>query len=349
MPELPVKFGPGAGKYATGAIILILVTVALAAIRSSRRYLGEHGVEESTDDAYVRGNFTVLNTNVAAIVKDVKVSGFQEVHKGDPLLNLEDEYFRAQVDQARALVDAAKTALQNNRSRRELQQARLKRALVEVDQAKARISAVHAASDVKTVIPDQTFVAEEQNKLSDLEEARTALSAYQIAVETGRRILTMLEVDEAQLVAELMTKKLELTIAQANLSYTKLTAPGNGRIAELHVRSGQVVSPGTHVMTFLGNMRWVDANYRGTQISNLRIGNPAEIRIDAYPGHVIRGTVQEIAQPSESHCALLSSDLASCNYPNVQRVPVKIMLEDSDVTRNLRPGLSVSATVHTRR
>ena len=101
-------------------------------------------------------------------------------------------------------------------------------------------------------------------------------------------------------------------------------------------------------MTFLGNMRWVDANYRPTQIINLRIGDPAEIRLDGYPGHVIRGTVQEIASTSESQCALLSSDVASCNYPKVHRVPVKIMLENSDFTRKLRPGLWVTATVRTR-
>jgi len=343
-----IRFGWGAEKYATAAIALIVIAVVLATLRTTRRKWGEHGVQEFTDDARVRGNVTVLNTNIAGIVKDVKVSDFQEVHKGDPLLDLEDKYFRAQVDQARALVEVAKAALQSTRSRRGLQQARLERALAGVDQAKARVAAPPAASDVQTVTADEKVIAPEQNKPSDLEEARTALSSNQLAVETERRALTILDVDEAQLVAELLAKKLGLAIAEANLSYTKITAPGNGRIAEVHVGRGQLVSPETHVITFLGNMRWVDANYRPTQIINFRIGDPAEIRIDGYPGHVIRGTVQDIAPTTESQCALLSSDLANCNYPKVHRVPVKIMLENSDFTRKLRPGLSVTATVRTR-
>jgi membrane fusion protein, multidrug efflux system len=343
------RFRGRAEKYATAAIVLTVVAVALVSIHTTRRYGREHGVREFTDDACLRGNLTVLNTRIAGIVKDVKVSDFQQVHEGDALLILEDTYFRAQVDQARALLEAAKAALQTNRSRRELQQARLEVALARLDRAKARMLSADTASVVEFIIPDEKRVAPEQNKPSDLDDATTELSSNRLAVETERRTLTMLEVSDARLFAEVMVKKLELMIAEANLSYTKITAPGNGRIAELHVRPGQLVSPGTHVMTFLGNMRWVDANYHRTQISNLRVGDPAEIRIDAYPGHVIRATVQEIGPGSGSQCAPLSSNLASCSDPKAQRVPVKLMLENSDFTRNLRPGLSVTATVRTDR
>ncbi|MGA7423160.1 MAG: HlyD family secretion protein, partial [Candidatus Sulfotelmatobacter sp.] len=134
-----------------------------------------------------------------------------------------------------------------------------------------------------------------------------------------------------------------------NLGYTRIESPADGTVGERQVRPGQLVSPGTQVISFVSKVKWVQANYRETQLTNVKVGDPAEIRIDAYPGKVFRGKVIEIAPASGSQFALLPPDNATGNFTKVvQRVPVKIGLDDASVAE-LRPGLSVVATVRTSR
>ena len=153
-----------------------------------------------------------------------------------------------------------------------------------------------------------------------------------------------------QLLADLHAKQAGLAVAQVNLGYTKILAPADGTVGERQVRPGQLVSPGTQVITFVENARWVQANFRETQLTNIRIGDTAEIRIDVYPGQVIQGRVLQIAPASGSQFALLPPDNATGNFTKVvQRVPVKIGLNDSALTSQLRPGLSVVVKVRTRK
>jgi membrane fusion protein (multidrug efflux system) len=152
-----------------------------------------------------------------------------------------------------------------------------------------------------------------------------------------------------QLLAELHAKEAALTLAKVDLGYAKITAPADGSVGERQVRPGQLVSPGTQVIPFVSNMKWVQANYRETQLTNVKVGDPAEVRIDEYPGKVFHGNVVEIAPASGSQFALLPPDNATGNFTKVvQRVPVKIALEDSNQATILRPGLSVVATVRTK-
>jgi len=159
-----------------------------------------------------------------------------------------------------------------------------------------------------------------------------------------------LESQGMQLLADLHAKQAGLAVAQVNLGYTKILAPADGTVGERQVRPGQLVSPGTQVITFVENTRWVQANFRETQLTNIGIGDTAEIRIDVYPGQVIQGRVLQIAPASGSQFALLPPDNATGNFTKVvQRVPVKIGLNDSALTSQLRPGLSAVVKVRTRK
>jgi membrane fusion protein (multidrug efflux system) len=332
-----------------------------------------------TDDAFVRGDLTPLSTKVAGIVRSVKVSDFQHVHSGDLLVELEDDDYQAQVAQASAAVEAAKAAIENNRRQRELQDSRIQRALAGIDQARAQIAAAEAginavqADVVRTqaerarqesllatqaatkqkveaaVADEQRFAALEASRKADLEQAKTALHSNEIAVESERRTKAVLESQEQQLIADLHAKEASLSVAKINLGYTKISAPADGTVGERQVRPGQLVSPGTQVLTFVAETKWVQANYRETQLTNMKVGDPAEIRIDEYPGKVFRGKVLEIAPASGSQFALLPPDNATGNFTKVvQRIPVKIAFDDSNLASSLRPGLSVIATVRTR-
>ena len=152
-----------------------------------------------------------------------------------------------------------------------------------------------------------------------------------------------------QLAADLRAKEASLVVAQVNLGYTKICAPGDGSVGERQVRPGQLVSPGTQVIPFVDRTRWVQANYKETQLTNVKVGDAAEIRIDQFPGKVFRGKVIEIAPASGSQFALLPPDNATGNYTKVvQRIPVKIAFDDTEAANKLRPGLSVTATVRTK-
>ena len=176
------------------------------------------------------------------------------------------------------------------------------------------------------------------------------LRSNELAAEAERRTKTVLESQEVQLYADLRAREANLVVAQVNLGYTKIYAPGDGTVGERQVRPGQLVSPGTQVIAFIDKTKWVQANYRETQLTNVKVGDTAEIRIDEYPGQVIHGKVIEIAPASGSQFALLPPDNATGNFTKVvQRIPVKIALDDTDLATKLRPGLSVIATVRTRK
>jgi membrane fusion protein (multidrug efflux system) len=380
-PEhVPTPNSPIWQRYGTPALVVLLAAaVAFTIARNWNSWEGGR-IEQVTDDAYVRGDLTPLSTKVAGIVRDVKVSDFQSVRHGDLLVQLDDDDYRAQVAQASAAVAAANAAIENNRRQKQLQQAKIDRSLAGVSQAQAEISAAQAGiagaqADLDRTLPErrrqealietnsatrqkvEQAVADEErsraqlvSRQASLEQARAMLSSSQSAVDAERRGLDVLNSQELQLIADLHAKEAALTVARVNLGYTTIEAPADGNVGERQVRPGQLVSPGTQVISFVSQVKWVQANYRETQLTNVKVGDPAEIRVDTYPGEIIHGKVIEIAPASGSQFALLPPDNATGNFTKVvQRVPVKIALDDASGAAKLRPGLSVTATVRTRR
>jgi membrane fusion protein, multidrug efflux system len=375
----PSPMKPTWKKYGTPLIVIALAIAVVVTI--TRNWNGWEGarVEQTTNDAYVRGDLTPLSTKVPGLVREVKVNDYQTVHKGDVLVQLYDDDYRAQVAQAEAAVEAAKAALENNRRQRELQDSKIERALAGIDQANAQITAAQAGqqavkADVTrtraervrqealiksnattqqkveaAVADEERFGALSASRDADLVQARTLLRSNESATEAERRGKAVLQSQEGQLIADLHAKEAALTVSKVNLGYTRIVAPENGTVGERQVRPGQLVAPGTQVMTFVEEIRWVAANFRETQLTNIKPGDPAEIRVDVYPDQIIKGHVLEIAPASGSQFALLPPDNATGNFTKVvQRVTVKIVLEDSALTQQLRPGLSVVATVRTK-
>ena len=360
-------------------IVLMALAIAVTLTRNWNAWEGGR-VEQVTDDAFVRRDVTPLSTKVAGLVRVVNVNDYQAVRKGVELVRLEDDDYRAQVAQAAAGVDAAKAALDNNRRQRNLQDARIERALAGIDQAQAQIAAAQAGAHavqadvsrtasersrqealletgsatrqrVEAAVADaERFTAQLASREADLTQARTLLRSSELAAEAERRSKAVIESQEMQLVADLHAREAALTVTQVNLGYTRIVAPGDGTIGERQVRPGQLVSPGTQVLSFVDGSAWVQANFRETQLTNIKAGDPVDIRIDVYPGEVIHGRVLEIAPASGSQFALLPPDNATGNFTKVvQRVPVKIALDDPAQAARLRSGLSAVVTVRTRR
>ena len=365
-------------KFLTPVLVLSLAAAVIITItRDWNAWEGDR-LEQVTDDAIVRGDLTPLSTKVAGIVRNVRVSDYQKVRGGDLLVELQDDDYQAQLAQATAAVEAGKAAIENNRKQRELQDSRIDKALEGINQAKSQIAAAeaginavhadvvrssaerarqtalltsHAATQQKVeaaIADEQRFAAQAVSREADLAQAKTALRSNEIGVEAERRSKEVLESQDRLLVADLHAKEAALTVALVNLNYTKIHAPAEGTVGERQVRPGQLVSPGTQVLTFVAETKWVQANYRETQLTHMKVGDPAEIRIDEYPDKVLRGKVLEIAPASGSQFALLPPDNATGNYTKVvQRIPVKIVLDDLTQAAQLRPGLSVTARIRT--
>jgi membrane fusion protein, multidrug efflux system len=379
VPEQP-KPKPKWQKFVVPALVVLLAAAIVATISWNWNAWEGGRIEQVTDDAYVRGDITPLSTKVAGLVKEVAVADYQSVHKGDLIVQLDDDDFNAQVAQASAAVEAAKAAIEDNRRQRDLQDARIERALAGVDLANSQIAAAQAGIDAvqadvvrtalerkrqeallqtgsttpqteeQAVAAERRFSSELASRDADLAQAKTSLRSNEIAVEVERRAKRVLESQDAQLTADLHAKEAALVDAKVNLGYTRITAPEDGTVGERQVRPGQLVSPGTQVISFVSRIKWVVANYLETQLTNVKVGDPAEIRIDEYPGKVFKGKVLEIAPASGSQFALLPPDNATGNFTKVvQRIPVKITLDDENEAAILRPGLSVITTVRTRR
>src|SRR5271156_6038032 len=320
-------------KFVVPALIVLLAAVILATITWNWNAWEGGRAEQVTDDAYVRGDLTPLSTKVAGIVRDVKVSDYQQVRKGELIAELDDDDFRAQLDQATAAVEAAKAAIENNHRQRELQDSRIERSLAGIDQAKAQIIAAQAGIEAaqaevvraraesarqeallhtrsatqqkedQAVAYDERLAAQLASRKADLEEAKTSLRSNEDATEAERRTKAVLESQDLQLIADLHAKEAALNGTKVNLGYTKILAPDDGTVGEKQVRPGQLVSPGTQVISFVPLIKWVQANYRETQLTNVKVGDAAEIRIDEYPGQVVHGKVLEIAPASGSQFA----------------------------------------------
>src|SRR6202158_6124734 len=382
VPERPPAPAAKAKWFSYLTPIAVLLLAAALIITLTRNWNAWEGgrIEQVTDDAYVRGDLTPLSTKVPGIVSAVHVSDYQQVHKGDLIVELEDKDYQAQVDQANAAIAAARAAINNNLRQRELQDAKIAKALEGIDLAKAQIAAAQAGKEaiqagltrarserkrqealyeshsstqqkVEAVVADEeSLTAQMASREADLAQARTGLRSSELSAEAERIGKTVLRSQEMQLQADLRAKQASLAAALVALGYTKISSPGEGTVGERQVRPGQLVSPGTQVISFVDMTKWVQANYRETQLTNVKVGDPAEIRIDKYPGEIIHGKIIEIAPASGSQFALLPPDNATGNFTKVvQRIPVKIALEDSTFASKLRPGISVIATVRTRR
>src|ERR1700761_5238320 len=277
-------------RFVTPLLVVLLALAVLITVTRNWNSWEGGKAEQVTDDAYVRGDLTPLSTKVSGIVREVNVSDFQTVRRGELLVQLDDDDYRAQVAQASAAVAAGKAAIENNRRQKQLQQAKIERALAGVSQAQAEISAAQAGiegaqADLNRTLPErrrqealmetnsttrqkveQVVAAEEGShaqllsRQASLEQAKAMLSSNQAAVDAERRGLEVLDSQQLQLVADLQAKEAGLTVAQVNLGYTTINAPADGTVGERQVRPGQLVSPGTQVIAFVEKTKWVQAN-----------------------------------------------------------------------------------------
>ena len=246
---------------------------------------------------------------------------------------------------------AAQAALDNNHRQKELQSSKIAQAQANIkatnaDVERTRLERVREEELEKT--GSSTHQKLEQ-AVADEERLRATLISRQAELETQRREVAVLDAQETQLKADMSAKEAAVKLARINLDYTRIVAPTDGIVGERKVRAGQLVSPGTQVISLVGQTVWVVANYKETQLRNVRAGDKADVIVDGVPGVVFTGRVETVSPASGSQFSLLPPDNATGNFTKIaQRIPVKIVLDPKQaLTERLRPGMSVIATIKT--
>jgi membrane fusion protein (multidrug efflux system) len=307
-------------------------------------------------EAAVRaGEAVLINNDRQKALQDARI-----VQAGDAI-----RAAQADITAAQAGVESAQSGISIAQAGIDAARADLLRATQELRRQEALLATASATRQkVEQVVADEARLRaqlasrqDEQNtakaqlasRQADLARARAHLAGSRSELEAQKRQRAVLDSQTLLLHSDLDGKRAALDLARINLGYTRITAPEAGIVGERDVFPGQLVSPGTQVITLVQGNFWVQANYKETQLRHMHSADPAEIRVDAFPGVALKGRVDRLAPASGSEFALLPPDNATGNFTKiVQRIPVKIVLDagQADAVR-LRPGLSVFATVRT--
>jgi membrane fusion protein (multidrug efflux system) len=308
---------------------------------------------ESTDDAYVQADYTTIAPKVSGYIADVKVEDNQPVKAGQVLAVIDDRDFRTALDQAKADVASAKADVDNIQAQLEEQQSVIAQAQAAIlsDQAGVKFAQLDYQRYRALTATKATSVQDEQRAQTVLDQQNANLQRDRAALSAAKQRVAVLTTAKAK--SETQVQRLASVQAQAelNLSYTTITAPIDGTVGARSLRVGQYVQAGTQLMAVVPLQSvYVVANFKETQLSDVKTGQPVTISIDGLPGVTVKGKVDSLAPASGLEFALLPPDNATGNFTKiVQRIPVKIALEiDGALAGRLRPGMSAEPVIDTR-
>jgi len=330
--------------------VLIITALIVAAIVATVTYWLTTSGYESTDDAFIDARTVSVSAQVGAAIVDVPVTDNQLVEAGAVLVRLDDRDFRAQVDQATAQVDQAKATMANIDAQVAAQQARIDQADKQTAQAEAALTFAQQQEKRYTALVQKGAgtVEQAQQYASNLLQAQANYAAAQANKAATEKQLPVLEAQLETAHAQMEQARAALEQANANLSRTHITAPVAGRVTRLTAAKGNYAAVGQALMMFVPREVWVTANFKETQLLNVRPGDPVDIHVDTFPHRTFKGHVDSIQAGSGTAFSLLPAENATGNFVKiVQRVPVKIVFDESpDVL--LGPGMSVVPTVRTK-
>ncbi len=306
---------------------------------------------QTTENATVRGQVTLISPQVSGYVVDVPVQDFQHVRRGQLLARIDDRIYAQQLAQAQAQWQTAQANLADW-----VQQQRSARAGVVESQASITSSSAQAQRTGSALrradqLAREHLISEQDRDSAFAANAQAAadLTRARAALEVAQQQVRSVDVHHASLEAAVASAQAAVRLARINLDNTRIRAPRDGQLGQVSVRQGAYVTNGTQLMALVPATLWVVANFKETQMANMRIGQAASFTVDALGGQRLRGRVQEISPATGSEFSVLPPDNATGNYVKIaQRIPVKIGIEgNADATRRLRPGMSVVVSVDT--
>ncbi|MEE3506296.1 MULTISPECIES: HlyD family secretion protein [unclassified Pseudomonas] len=307
---------------------------------------------ESTENALVRGQVTIIGPQLSGYVYEVPVQDFQFVKAGDVLVRLDDRIYKQHLDQALAQLAVQKAARANN-----LQQRRSAEATILLRQAALANTIAQGRKTAADLRRNEDLVADGSVSRRDLDLSRAdnaqavaAVAEAQASLEISRQDLQTVIVNRGSLEASVANAEAAIELARIDLSNTRVTAPRDGQLGQIGVRLGAYVNSGAQLMALVPDRLWIIANMKETQMANVRLGQPVTFSVDAIDHQKMQGRVQRISPAAGSEFSLLPADNATGNFVKIaQRIPVRIVVDpDQPQAKRLRPGMSVVVSIDTR-
>lgn len=306
---------------------------------------------ESTENALVRGQTTIVSPQLSGYVFEVPVQDFQFVKAGDLLVRLDDRIYRQHLDQSLAQLGIQKASLANN-----LQQRRSAEATIAQRKAALENSIAQGRKSAADLRRNQALVTDGSVSKSELDvsraadaQANAAIAEARAALDIAKEDLQTVIINRGSLEASVANAEAAIELARIDLSNTRILAPRDGQLGQIGVRLGAYVNSGAQLMALVPDRIWVVANMKETQMVNVRLGQPVTFTVDALGHEKMHGRVQRISPATGSEFSLLPADNATGNFVKIsQRIPVRIIVEPNQpLAERLRPGMSVVVSIDT--
>ncbi len=331
--------------------MLLVLLVGITIILWAWKIGPFHTAIEQTDNSYIKGKTTILSSQINGYIKDVLVKDFDHVKRGQVLMHIDATTYDQKVTQAVSGVEQAQNSLANQTQAIAQRQADVVAAQAKLDQIKAQYDLSLAQlkryqqlgnSGAASKSEQDKAAADAQNNLALLKQAQANILVAQEALKTA-------QVAEAGLKAQVNSAQAQLDQANTTKDYSTIVAPLDGQLGEVNPRVGQYVAAGSQLFYLIPQQTWVIANFKETQIANMKIGQKASFTVDAMKHQKFTGRVEQISPAAGSEFSVLKPDNATGNFTKVvQRIAVRIAIDpDQEGIENLRPGMSVVTSVDT--
>ncbi|MCG3873105.1 MULTISPECIES: HlyD family secretion protein [unclassified Psychrobacter] len=355
-PKEPIpdatSWSPKKKSYFNLGLLIALIIIGVLLILYAWKLPPFTPTVQQTNNAFVKGQTTIISPQVSGYVTEVAVQDFENVQAGDLLVKIDDRAFLQQLEQAQANIEVAMTDRSSNaqdtgtsQAQIEARKADLYSAKVSVDSAREDVKRYQGLDAIGAV--SKAEVAHAQAQLAQAQAGvQQAEANLQVALEASKKTSG----SRSSLDANIKNAEAVAKQAQLNLDNTIIRAPESGQLSQVSVKAGQYVSAGTQLMYVVPKGVWIIANFKETQVANMTVGEPATIHVDALGGIKFRGHVSNISPATGSEFSAGAANPATGNYIKIaQRIPVRIDLEQGQPElAQLRPGMSVSVDVDTK-
>jgi multidrug resistance efflux pump len=306
---------------------------------------------ETTGNAYVRGQIILISPQLAGYIREVAVQDYQEVKAGDLVVQIDDRIFRQKLAQTRSALAGRKASLAGAEQARHAAEARIRSGEAQISGAKAafrtaelnarRVGALLQSGVVSLSTDDQARL--------ELDQARTTLRQAEAALEVAQEDLQSVIVGREGLEAAVANAEATVALAEIDLENTRVVAPHDGRLGETGARPGQYVTPGMQLVALVSGKKWVIANFKENQLSDMKTGQPVTFTVDAFRHACLTGRIERFSPATGSEFSVLKADNATGNFTKIsQRLSVRIAIDDGQpLSASLVPGMSVVVSVDT--
>ncbi|ERL54423.1 HlyD family secretion protein [Psychrobacter aquaticus] len=354
-PKEPIPdstgWSPKKKSYLNLGLLILLIFIGVALILYAWKLPPFTSSIQQTNNAFVKGQTTIISSQVSGYVTDVAVQDFASVKAGDLLIKIDDRTFQQQLEQAEANTEVAMTNRSSNTQDTQTSQAQIEAR--EADLYSAKIDVESAREDLNRYqgldAIGAVSKAEVAHIKAQLAQAQASVQQADANLQAARQNREKTSGSRSSLDANIKSAEAGIKQAQINLDNTIITAPESGQLSQVSVKEGQYVSAGTQLMYIVPKGIWIIANFKETQITNMAIGEPAAIHVDALGGAKFSGHVSNISPATGSEFSAGAANPATGNYIKIaQRIPVRIDLDqDQPKLARLRPGMSVSVDIDT--